>query len=184
MAKEKIDINRAIELTAKETARAVVSEMRNNNLIKREFSYYKRVELLLYNYENLKDAILQKEEDIEQIEKYGLPEKSKSITYYSSTSGNVSGEERYLQLIEKYKIDKLETERDLSRIDKALEKIRGDKYYKIIETKYLKKGKDSMRDEDIAEQLNVDRTTITRNRKRLMNKLITIFFPESVKDYA
>ena len=184
MAKD-IDIKEIIENTAKETARATVSEMRINNMVRKELTYYKRVELLLYNYENLKEAIKQKEEDIEYIDKNGLPEKSGSIVVYS-TAGGVSIEDRYLELKEKYIREKIETERDLKRIDNALDKIRDDKYFNIIQLKYLNKEDKINTDEEIAKELKleVDRSTITRNRKRLMNKLITIFFPESIKDYA
>ena len=183
MAKD-IDIKEIIENTAKETARATVSEMRINNMVRKELTYYKRVELLLYNYENLKEAIKQKEEDIEYIDKNGLPEKSGSIVVYS-TVGGVIKEYRYLELKERYIREKIETERDLKRIDNALDKIRDDKYFDIIQLKYLNKEEDKLNtDEEIAERINKERRTIIRNRKRLINKLITIFFPESIKDYA
>ena len=183
MAKD-IDIKEIIENTAKETARATVSEMRINNMVRKELTYYKRVELLLYNYENLKEAIKQKEEDIEYIDKNGLPEKSGSIVVYS-TVGGVSKEDRYLELKERYIRKKIEAERDLKRIDNALDKIRDDKYFDIIQLKYLNKEEDKLNtDEEIAERINKERRTIIRNRKRLINKLITIFFPESIKDYA
>lgn len=183
MAKD-IDIKEIIENTAKETARATVSEMRINNMVRKELTYYKRVELLLYNYENLKEAIKQKEEDIEYIDKNGLPEKSGSIVVYS-TVGGASKEDRYLELKERYIREKIETERDLKRIDNALDKIRDDKYFDIIQLKYLNKEEDKLNtDEEIAERINKERRTIIRNRKRLINKLITIFFPESIKDYA
>ena len=182
MAKD-IDIKEIIENTAKETARATIAEMRVNNMVRKELTYYKRVELLLYNYENLKEAIKQKEEDIEYIDKNGLPESSKSIVVYSS-AGGVSKEDRYLELKEKYIREKIETERDLKRIDNALDKIRKDKYFNIIQLKYLNKEDKINTDEEIAERINKERRTIVRNRKRLINKLITIFFPESIKDYA
>lgn len=179
-----IKIKEIIENTAKETARATISEMRINNMVRKELTYYKRVELLLYNYENLKEAIKQKEEDIEYIDKNGLPESSKSIVVYSS-AGGVSKEDRYLELKEKYIREKIETERDSKRIDNELDKIKNDKYFDIIQLKYLNKEDDKLNtDEEIAERINKERRTIIRNRKRLINKLITIFFPESIKDYA
>ena len=90
-----------------------------------------------------------------------------------------------LQLKEKYIREKIETERDLKRIDNALDKIKNDKYFDIIQLKYLNKEDDKLNtDEEIAERINKERRTIIRNRKRLINKLITIFFPESIKDYA
>lgn len=154
-------------------------------MIKKELSYYKKVELLLYNYENLKDAIKQKDEEIRHIERYGLPQASGSIVVYQTSGGGISPEDRYLQLIDKYKVEKIETQRDLTRIENALDKIREDKYFDIIQFKYLNLQKDKLEtDERIAEKLNKDQSTVTRNRKRLMNKLITILFPESIRDFA
>lgn len=176
-------INTMITKTAEETAKELVEELRNRNMIKKEMSYYKRVELLLYNYNNLKEAVKQKEEDIADLEENGLPQKSCSVVVYSSSGGGIDAEERYVQLIDKYKLEKKETERDIRRIDSALSKIKKDKYYVIIEKKYLKKKDDEkVTDEYLAELLDKDRTTIIRNKKRLMNKLITVLFPESIRD--
>ncbi|EKQ57053.1 MULTISPECIES: hypothetical protein [unclassified Clostridium] len=178
-----INVNKTIEKTAKETAKAIIEELKVQNMIRRELSYYKRVELLLYNYENLKDAVKQKDEDIQHIEKHGLPQSSGSIVVYQTAGGGISPEDRYLQLIEKYKAEKIETQRDLTRIENALDKIRDDKYFDIIQLKYLNLQKDKLEtDEKIAERLEKDQSTVTRNRKRLMNKLITILFPESIRD--
>ena len=174
-----INIEKAFEDAAKnvveETAKRIVDELKSNNMIKKEMSYYKRVELLLYKYENLKDAVKQKEEDINYIDEYGLPEKSKSIVVYSS-SGGLSKQDRYVELKEKYIREKIETERDLKRIRK-------DKYFDIIQLKYLNIEEEKIStDELLAEYLGRDRTTVIRNRKRLINKLITILFPQSIKD--
>ena len=111
---------------AEEVMRMLKLESKKIKEEKKELSYYKRVEILLYNYENLKDAIKQKEEDIEYIDKYGLPERSKSIVAYSSSGGNSKGD-MYLELKERYIREKIEIERDLRRIDNALYKIRADK---------------------------------------------------------
>lgn len=59
--KTSVNVNKMIEKTAMETAKAIVAELRVQNMIEKELSYYKRVELLLYNYENLKDEIKQKD---------------------------------------------------------------------------------------------------------------------------
>lgn len=175
-------INRAAKKTAKSTAEEVIEQLRNRNMVKQELSYYRRVEILLYNYSNLKEAIVQKDEDIEDLEKYGLPETSGSVIIYSSAGGGVSKGERYTQLIEKYKMEKKETERDLKRIDNALDKIRDDKYFKIIELKYLNDKERIGTDEKLAEVMGKDQSTITRNRKRIINKLITILFPQSIRE--
>lgn len=180
--KEKLQ-GEIIEKTAKETARNTVMELKGNNLIRGELSYYKKVELLLYRYEILKDAIKQKEEDIEYIEKHGLPQASKSIVVYQTGGGSISAEDRYLQLKEKYLMEKMETERDMKRIENAISKIEKDKYFSIIQYRYLNKEEDRIAtDEEVAEKLKKDRRTIGRNRARLMNDLITILFPESLRE--
>ena len=174
-------IEKTIESKSIDIADKVIEKLNNSNKIKIEMPYYKRLELLLYNYENLKEAVKQKEEAIKELEIYGLPEKSKSIVMYSSVGGN-SQADRYAELKEKYRIEKMETERTLKRIDNALDKIRDDKYFNIIQYKYLSTEEEKISTDDkLAEILNKDRTTIVRNRKRLINKLSIILFPESIK---
>ena len=174
-------IENTIEDKSIDIAMEVVKVLNASNKIKKDMPYYKRVELLLYNYENLKEAIKQKEEDIKELELFGLREKSKSIVTYGTAKGS-SQEDRYTELKEKYRYEKLETERMLKRIDNALNKIKDDKYFDIIKYRYLSKEEDKKNTDDaLAEALNKDRTTILRNRNRLINKLITILFPESIK---
>lgn len=175
-------IEKTIDSKSIYIADKVIEKLNNSNKIKIEMPYYKRVELLLYNYENLKEAVKQKEEAIAELDKYGLPERSKSIVMYSSAGGS-SQADRYSELKEKYKIEKMETERDLKRIDNALDKIRDDKYFGIIQYKYLNEDKEKINtDEELADKFNRDRKTITRNKKRLINKLMTILFPESISE--
>ena len=174
-------IEKTIESKIIDIADKVIEKLNNSNKIKIEMPYYKRVELLLYNYENLKEAVKQKEEAIEELDIYGLPEKSKSIVMYSSVGGNTQAD-RYAELKEKYRIEKIETERTLKRIDNALNKIRNDKYFDIIQYKYLNEDEDKVKtDEELANKFNKERRTILKNRNRLINKLVTILFPESIK---
>lgn len=179
--KLKKEIEVCINKTSEKTAKEVVQELRKQRLLKANMNYYKKTEIVLYNYETLKKAVEQKEEDINYIQEHGLPERSKSIIFYSTSSGNVSAGDRYIELIEKYKIEKAETERDIVRIENALDKVRNDKYFPIIELKYLKQT--AKTDEEIAEILEKDQSTITRNRNRLINSIKTILFPESIKEF-
>lgn len=175
-------IEKTIEMKSLDIAEKVIERLNNSNKIKQEMPYYKRVELLLYNYENLKEAVRQKEEAIEELDIYGLPEKSKSIVMYSSAVGNTQAD-RYAELKEKYRIEKMETERTLKRIDNALAEIRKDKYFDIIQYKYLNIDEEKINtNEELAEKLNKDRKTVMRNKKRLINKLITILFPVSISE--
>ena len=175
-------IEKTIDSKSVDIADIIIKKLNTSNRIKKDIPFYKRVELLLYNYENLKEAVIQKEEAIKDLEEYGLPEKSKSIVVYSSVGGS-SQQDRYSELKEKYKLEKMETERDLKRIDNALDKIKDDKYFDIIKYKYLNQEERKIStDEELAEVFNKDRKTITRNKKRLINKLVTILFPESLKE--
>lgn len=175
-------IEKTIESKSIDIADKVIEKLNNSNKIKIEMPYYKRVELLLYNYENLKEAVKQKEEAIKELEIYGLPEKSKSIVMYSSVGGK-SQSDRYAELKEKYRIEKMETERTLKRIDNALAEIRKDKYFDIIQYKYLNIDEEKIStNEELAEKLNKDRKTVMRNKKRLINKLVTILFPVSISE--
>lgn len=179
--KLKKEIEICIKKTSEKTAAEIIEQLKKQRLLKTNMSFYKKTEILLYNYETLKKAAEQKEEDIKYIQEHGLPERSKSIVFYSTSSGNISAGDRYLELIEKYKMEKAETERDLARIDNALDKVRDDKYFKIIELKYLEQK--AKTDEQIAEVLEKDQSTITRNRNRLINSIKTILFPESIKEF-
>lgn len=182
------EIDRAIKETSRVTAEEVVGLLKNKSMLKNGLSYTRRIEIVLYNYNNLLEAVKEKDEAINDLEEYGIPEKSKSITKFSVSGGNYSKGDRYLELIEKYKFEKKETLRDINRINKALNRIKEDKYYKIIQLKYLEQTyeedgeKKKYTDEKIAELLNVERITIIRNKKRLINKITTILIPESIKD--
>lgn len=173
-----INVNEIIAKTAKETARETMETLKSNKYLKDTLSYFKKTEILLYNYPKLKLAVDQKQEDIDYIEKNGLPGKSKSIVMYSSSGGG-SSSERYLELIEKYKAEKVETERDIKRIEAALKKVSKEKYYEIIKLKYF----DGLKDEEIALKIEKDMTTVYRNRKRLINDIKVILFPESIKEF-
>lgn len=179
---DKINVKEIIQQSVKEAAIGMVQELKLNNMMRHELSYYKRVELLLYNYNNLKKALKNKEEDIRYIKHHGLPEKSGSIVVYQTSGGNITGQERYSMLIEKYELEKLETLREINRIENALNEIKKDKYYIIIELKYFSEKK--WTEEEIAEELNKERSTITKNKKRLINSIKTILFPESIKEFS
>lgn len=172
-------VEKTIDKKAVSVADVIIERLRSSNMLRSEMSYYRKVEVLLSTLKTLKDAVKQKDEEIIELQKYGIPQKSKSIVCYSSAAGTTQGD-RYLELEEKYRAEKKETERDIKRIENALEKIKDDKYFKIIELKYL--SEETKTDEQIAEILEKDRTTIIRNKKRLINKLKIILFPQSIKE--
>ena len=61
-------------------------------------------------------------------------------------------------------------------IDKSLEKLHDDEYFKIINLKYF----DNKKYEEIAELLEVDVSTVSRNKNRLINMLKIYLFSDDV----
>ncbi|WP_339792200.1 hypothetical protein, partial [Tissierella sp.] len=60
--KLKNEIEVCINKTAEKTAKEVVELFKKQRLIKSDMSFYKKTEIVLYNYEKLKLAVKQKEE--------------------------------------------------------------------------------------------------------------------------
>ena len=71
-----------------------------------------------------------------------------------------------------------ESDFDLILLDNALEGIKNDGYYDIIILRYFKEWTI----DEIAEDFDVDRRTIGRNRTRLIKKLQYSLFPEVLLD--
>lgn len=129
---------------------------------------YKQTEKRLYAYPVLCKNIERYKLDIEDVksENFG---RSKSIVVFSGGSG---GEQIDIEDVRKAKIKIIEAkisrdEQEIKEIDAALEIIKDDEYYKIIELKYFK----NICPDDIIKVLNCDRATFFRNRKRLINSI-------------
>ena len=188
VAIKEIDLEKTINKAAKETAEEVISLLKNNRMISDSKNYYKKVEKILYNYNNLKEAIKEKDEEIEELKQYGLREKSKSVTMYGGNGGIeedkfLANMERYQEKMVRYEYEKKEIIRYLARIDRALNKIKKSKYYKIIELKYLKPygiNEKRLSNEQLAEEFKVDKRTIIRQKNKLINTIAITLFPECI----
>ena len=158
----------------KELIKEVVEELRKSNLINYDYlTPYQKTEKLISSYNLLRSSITRKINLMEDIEKNGLTPKNSGIT--ERVKG---GTENYKSDIEK-KEDRLEfikqdisfTENIVMQIESALESIKDDKYYKIIELKYF--NKKTL--EEIADEFDVDVRTIKRNKNRIINDLSAMF---------
>lgn len=154
----------------------VLVELEKRGLIKQSDNTFKNVELLLYNYEAIKDSIKEREEQIKDLKTYGIKEKSSSITMIVENVQKQSKSELIDNAIESLQQHIFRTKVFIKYIDKIIKKLEKDEYYPIIKLKYFK-GKSI---EEIAEILKKDSSTISRNKNRLINELKPLLLPNEV----
>ncbi len=69
----------------------------------------------------------------------------------------------------------------VKRIDRAVESLASDPYYELLHLKYT----EGLPEEEIAEQLCCDPSTVRRNKNRLLERLAIVFFGvDALKEYA
>ena len=168
-----------IEKYIDETIQRYTSELRRQGLLKNnKRTPFQKTETLLYNYNNFISAIQDKYEQIEAIKKVGLPKRSTSITTFSSSptyevKSDIDKTEEKIESIEQ---SIQVTKNFISVIDAALNMLKDDPYFEIIRMKYFE-GKTR---EEIAEHFDVDVSTISRNKNRLINLLQIRLFSDEV----
>lgn len=159
-----------------EIIKIVLSELEKRGLIKSNDNTFKNIELLLYNYNSLKESIKDREEQIKDLKTYGIKEKSSSITMIVENVQKQSKGELIDNAIESLQQHIYRTKVFIKYIDKIIKKLEKDEYYPIIKLKYFK-GKSI---EEIAEILKKDSSTISRNKNRLINELKPLLLPNEV----
>lgn len=173
------------EKIIQETVEKTIAELVKQNIIKTSnLNAFKKTEQLLYNYNNFKEVIKDKQEMIDQIKNVGLTKKSTSILPMPNETGF-----KYIASEDEKKEDALKTieasidyiQRVITNIDNALKKIEDDPYYKLIELCYFKNLKYSV----IADKWKpaINEATVSRNKNRLVKKLsFYIFSDEYIKE--
>lgn len=154
--------------------REVIDEFKREQLLKDEYlSPYQKTEKLISSYNLLKSAVERKKLSMEEIELNGLTPNNATIKERVQ-GGNTeykSEIEKKEERMEELKNDIEYFERVICLIEQAMETVKQDKYYKILEMKYF--NKNTM--EDIAEEFEVDVRTIKRNKNRLINEMSLVF---------
>lgn len=128
-----------------------------------------KTETRLRAYKELKDNVKKYTLDIEDL-KREQPGRSKDIVRFGS-AGN--GTRLTLEEIQEARIigvqKKIERDQpEIDEIDFALQAISGDKYYDVVTMKYFE-GKN---DDEIAEVMFCDSSTVRRNKNRLVRKIM------------
>ena len=177
----KEEISKVIENTAQATAQAAVFEFKRQNMLKDNTKTpFQKTEQLLYNYSGFKKAVIDKKRQIQEIKQNGTPQKSNSITTYSASSIDATRpygeEEKISEAIEALENSIRTTEQFVMVLEDAINSLKEDPYFKIIEMKYIEKNTR----EDISLYFGVDASTISRNKNRLINSLQIRLFSDEV----
>ena len=157
----------------------IIEKMKNDKEIKTEkqLTPFQKTEKLLSELALLKGAIDSKNMLIEDLKKEGISIQKREIGV------NVQSSKVYLSELEKVenRIEKLQEEivrieNVISMVERALNTIRNDKYYNIIEMKYF----EDLTFEDIAEKLNISVRTAKRHKNFMIRQLQLIIFSDDV----
>lgn len=154
----------------------VIIELKNRKMLKEYVrTPYQKVEVLLFSYPTYKQNIAEKEEMIQEVSQCGVRKKSPSLVGAPQGNLNIQTEsdkatDKIAELESSIRI----TKSCIAQIDRALNKLKDDHYYQILPMFYFEKRS---RDE-IASYFDVEASTITRNKSRLVNELKVILFSD------
>lgn len=176
----KTTYNGDIEKLIDDAIERAIEKLKKEKMIKdRQYTAYQKTERVLKNYKNLIKVVDEKHEQIEAIEKYGVPRKSGSIIPMPEDTGfrAVKMEsDKAAEAIAAIRSSIVKTEKMIAFIEAALDSVHADKYYPIIELYYF----ESMTNDEIAAELRCDESTVRRNKSRLVNALSVYLFSDEV----
>lgn len=167
----------------KEIIKVVLNELEVRGYIKPDSSSFKNTERLLFSYNKLKESIKDRNEQIKDLKKVGIPEKSKSIT--NMQTGGFDNRDSTEILEDSIKSLNKHIERTkiiIKHIDRILDKFKDDPYFDIIRLHYFENksyeqiaeyydNKNSKKESTIAS------STISRNKNRLINSIKILLLP-------
>jgi beta-lactamase class D len=139
-------------------------------------TYFHQTERLLYHYSDIKIRIDDLRSEIRELKRGNIKSKSKSILSMRSGSTRLSADEQIEELIKQKRLDLERNNFEVKRIDKALLNISDDEYYEIIKLKYFGAKNVQKNDEEIAQILYCDKSTVSRNKNRLIKRLSVLLF--------
>lgn len=165
-------------MTETEVIKIVINELQERNLIRKVKDSYKNTEYLLNNFDLLNKSISDMKLQIEDLKTYGIRKSGKVAVVVSQNMVKVDEDTIIEQRINELKQAIHRTKTVINSINHILQDLKSDKYYQIIDLKYFKK----LSYEEIAEILECDVSTVSRNRNRLINLIKVRIFPNSFID--
>lgn len=168
MALSEKDLQQIIK-TIEQVSKRVISAGRKENR-----KPYQDTERRLRAYTTLKQNIERYQKDIKDIRREDMG-KSADIIMYQTNSGMAP--ERDLEELRREKIfaltEKLHRDAaDVKEMDVALDYIKADPYFQVIALTYF----EHKPQEAVAEAINCDKSTVWRNRKRLIRQMSIVLY--------
>ncbi len=175
---EKSEMTEFANIVADAVVKALGGKSANANP-KMEKTAYQKCEQLLYNYNGFKRIVEECMQEIEDIKRYGVPQKSGSAGGERVQNGNlphgiVLPEESVEMAVRNVQQRVQGTVDAIVLIDKCMAALRTDPYYVVLPMRYFE-GRTL---EDIGVELNKDTATISRNKVRLVKELSMRLFPD------
>jgi DNA-directed RNA polymerase specialized sigma24 family protein len=160
--KKELDIEKIIQRAVEEGIKAGYKQAERAPL-----DAYRTTERRLYALPTLIKKVQDAREKLQELEQYGLHERSRDIIRFRRSGQRRSNEEILEALIMDIKASIAADETEIETLKKALKQIENDTYYLAVKGKYL----DGLSDDEIAQAISCDPSTVRRNRGRLVRVL-------------
>ena len=172
------------EFSKKEVVNLVLTELEARGFIKNNYSTFKNVERILYEYPKLKKSIIEREKQIKELKEFGVPEKSKSITSIAENIVRKDKEDIITDSIESLNKHIYKTKVILKHIDSVINSLNKDPYFDIIKLKYFE-GKTHEQiaeyfDKKLNKKESISTSTISINKNRLIEEIRPLLLPNDL----
>lgn len=174
-------------------SKAVVHALKENGLVggadtvvqprpKAEKTAYQKCEQLLFNYNGFKRIVAERQQEIADLRRYGVPQKSAGsmsgtrVQASRSNVGIVLPEDAVEDAVRTVEASVQGTVQAIALIDKCMAALKNDPYYDILPMRYFE-GRTL---EDIGVYFRCDQSTISRNRTRLVKEVAMRLFPDEM----
>ena len=169
-----------LENIIKETVKATILELGIGKVSPREErSAYQKTELLLWNYKSFKKVVNDKQNEIKEIRKYGVPHKGSAVHTYcgdGSVHGLCTVDETVDNAVHSIQHNIEYILEVIRAVDAAMSAMKNDPYYPILELRYF----NGMSQDDIAKALNCTQQNVSYHKNRLVRELSLRIFPNDV----
>ena len=157
----------------------IIEKMKTDREIKTEkqLTPFQKTEKLLSELSLLTGAIDSKKMLIEDLKKEGISiQKKKTEVNVQSSKVYLSELEKVENRIEKLQEEIVRIENVVNMVERALDTIKNNKYYDIIEMKYF----DDLTFEHISEKLDISVITAKRYKNKMIRQLQLVIFSDDV----